>query len=281
MSNFPCRIIIDPLPGSGAWNMAVDEALLTAAVERSQCAVRWYQWSEPTISLGHFQDAQAVARHGTLARLPVVRRLSGGGAILHHHELTYSCTVPASHPLARDAREIYLHVHRALIAVLEQFGCPVALRGESQAEKSGEFLCFGRGDAFDVVLGGYKVIGSAQRRRKGAVLQHGSLILRRSEWAPQFPGLRDLCTPGASLAAADHDAAANVQGTTSGELSAGAGAIASPSVAVAGDDAYLAAALVPPLATALAAVFGAVAELGPLPAADEATAHALRAGGRS
>jgi lipoate-protein ligase A len=60
------------------------------------------------------------------------------------------------------------------------------------AGRAGEFLCFGRGDAFDVVLGGHKVLGSAQRRRKGAILQHGSLVLRRSSFAPQFPGIADL-----------------------------------------------------------------------------------------
>lgn len=186
-----CRVLIDPA-APGTWNMAVDEALLQAALSRQECSVRWYQWSAATVSLGYFQDAGFPAAHPPLRGLPFVRRLSGGGAILHHHELTYSCAVPALHPLAREPHGIYIAVHEQIIATLARFGINVTLRGETHAERTGEFLCFARGDAFDVILDGFKVLGSAQRRRKGAILQHGSLVLRRSEHAPQFPGLYDL-----------------------------------------------------------------------------------------
>jgi lipoate-protein ligase A len=174
--------------------MAVDEALLEAAIAARRCTLRWYQWSEPTLSLGYFQAADARPQSPRLAELPLVRRLSGGGAILHDRELTYSCTIPAAHPLAQNPHDLYVEVHQRVIAVLAEFGIPAALRGTSFGKDLPEeaFLCFSRGDECDVVLGGYKILGSAQRRRKGAILQHGSLVYRSSEFAPQFPGFCDL-----------------------------------------------------------------------------------------
>jgi lipoate-protein ligase A len=174
--------------------MAVDEALLEAAVEGAEPVLRWYQWETATLSLGYFQDATEYRASPSWSGLPAVRRLSGGGAILHHHELTYSCALPASHPLTNDPYQIYLTLHNAVIAVLQPLGFDVRLRA-TRFGKDGPaeaFLCFSRGDEMDVVLGSYKVLGSAQRRRRGAVLQHGSLVLRKSEFAPQFLGLFDL-----------------------------------------------------------------------------------------
>src|SRR5262245_691955 len=187
----PVRVIVDLHPGSGAWNMAVDEALLESAVAGGACATRWYRWSQPTLSTGYFQRPEEALRDKRFAGLPVVRRLTGGGAIIHHHELTYSCTLPARHPLARNVRDLYAAVHEAVIRVLSGFRFEASLRGFAEADRRGAFLCFGRGDDFDVVMDGCKVLGSAQRRRKGAVLQHGSLLLRRSERAGDFPGVFD------------------------------------------------------------------------------------------
>lgn len=189
-----CQLIIDTPPHSGAWNMAIDEALLEAAVEGAAPVLRWYQWDSATLSLGYFQKSEEWSASPVWSSLPAVRRLSGGGAILHHHELTYSCALPATHPLTRDPYQIYLAMHNAVIEVLRPLGFDVRLRA-SRFGKDGPaeaFLCFSRGDEMDVVIGTDKVLGSAQRRRRGAVLQHGSLVLRRTESAPQFPGLFDL-----------------------------------------------------------------------------------------
>jgi lipoyl(octanoyl) transferase len=186
------RVVIESEPQSGVRNMALDEALLEAALERGECTVRWYRWNAATVSLGYFQAADAVQAHPELAGLPIVRRLTGGGAILHHHEWTYSCTVPPGHPLGESPTQIYDLVHGRVVAALEEQGIEAALRGEAHADREGAFLCFGRGDPRDIVLRGQKILGSAQRRRRGAVLQHGSLLVRRSEHAPQFPGLADL-----------------------------------------------------------------------------------------
>jgi lipoate-protein ligase A len=192
-----CRVVIEAEPQSGARNMAIDEALLEAAVDRGDCTVRWYRWRSATVSLGYFQETDAASAIPAFAGLDVVRRLSGGGAILHHHEWTYSCTVPAGNPLSGTPSQIYELVHKRIIAGLAQRGIDAAtLRGTYNASAEGEFLCFGRGDSRDVVLLGHKIVGSAQRRRRGAVLQHGSLLLRRSEYAPQFPGVLDLAACG-------------------------------------------------------------------------------------
>jgi lipoate-protein ligase A len=168
--------------------MAVDEILLEGAVA-GQCSVRWYRWDQATLSLGHFQSPQDALADSRLRNLPIVRRLSGGGAIVHHHELTYSCAVPARHPLAAEPRRLYTAVHERIIDVLAGFGFAAALRGTSIPAHGKEYLCFSRMDDFDVVMSGHKVLGSAQRRRKGAILQHGSLMLERSAWAPVFPGV--------------------------------------------------------------------------------------------
>lgn len=186
-----CRIIIETAPQPGAWNMAVDEVLLNSAMERNVCSLRFYRWAVPTISLGYFQSASAGNSDPRLNGLPVVRRLSGGGAILHHHEWTYSCALPQS-LVPMNLREVYAAVHEAIIAVLAGFGLRCRLRGDNGIPGNAPFLCFSRGDRCDIVLEGAKVGGSAQRRRRGCLLQHGSLLLRQSSYAPQHPGIFDL-----------------------------------------------------------------------------------------
>lgn len=169
--------------------MAVDESLLESAISHETCTLRWYRWNEPTISLGYFQNNEDESQNDTWKHLPRVRRLSGGGAILHHHELTYSFAVPSSHPLSKSLPDLYLTIHQPLIDVLSHHGLNIEFRGTSVTSKTEPFLCFGRGDERDLVYQGQKILGSAQRRRRGAVVQHGSLLLVTSEFAPHFPGL--------------------------------------------------------------------------------------------
>ena len=171
--------------------MALDEAMLEAAADRGRCSLRWYRWAEPTVSLGYFQSEQFTTEHPELATLPVVRRLSGGGAVLHHHELTYAVAIPGSHPLAAQPAKLYCAVHEEIIAIMREHGVHAAMRGNTP-ETGHQFLCFARADCNDVLLAGHKILGSAQRRRRGAILQHGSLLLQRSGYSPQHPGLFDL-----------------------------------------------------------------------------------------
>lgn len=188
----PSLLIVDQAARSGAANMALDEAALMAAVAGSVNLVRIYRWAEPTVSLGYFQQPQALQSAGPLAELAAVRRLSGGGAILHHHEWTYSLALCESNPWSRQPLQLYEIVHQAVIDMLADEGIRVHFRDAPQPELDGLFLCFGRGDPRDLLWGPHKVLGSAQRRRQGAVLQHGSLLIKRSEFAAEFPGLSDL-----------------------------------------------------------------------------------------
>jgi lipoate-protein ligase A len=184
--------------------MAVDEVLLAQAAEEGLSTLRIYQWSEPTLSLGYFQDYADREGHAASRGCAVVRRQSGGGAILHDRELTYSISLPSGHSLAQETSELYRQVHRALIEFLQPYSATrpglllrVCEGEEVRSADNRAFLCFQRRSAGDVVLTNgnceetVKVIGSAQRRREGAVLQHGSILLARSPAAPELPGLRD------------------------------------------------------------------------------------------
>ncbi len=176
--------------------MAVDETLLDTAARDSIATFRWYRWSEPTLSLGYFQKLDEAAADSRWRNIPKIRRLSGGGAILHHHEWTYSFAVPARQTLFRNPEELYDIVHQAIIGLLNRLGGDAGLRGETRLLRHEPWLCFSRQDAHDVIWRGRKILGSAQRRRKGAILQHGSLLERASPYAPGHPGVIDLGLSG-------------------------------------------------------------------------------------
>ena len=187
------RLIIDP-PASGAWNMAVDESLLQSASEQGIATLRFYQWQPATLSLGYFQKSANRVLHEPSEACDLVRRASGGGAILHHHELTYSYAFPVENPRSERVTSLFDQFHEALIRCLGQLGVESHLYGNPKHEQGSEkpFLCFQRRSSVDVIVDGYKVCGSAQRRGKNAVLQHGSVLVNRSEYAPELPGLNDL-----------------------------------------------------------------------------------------
>jgi lipoyl(octanoyl) transferase len=202
------RLIIDP-PATGPWNMAVDEALLSDAVENDLATLRLYKWSEPTLSLGYFQRYDERHQHAASRDCAVVRRQTGGGAILHDRELTYSLTLPTSHPLAQHSQQLYTAVHDAFIAALatslgaaqSQWNFVRRDQESSLPPRREPFLCFQRRAPGDVILlpasaelgtHASKILGSAQRRHRGAILQHGSLLLQKSPAAPELPGLGDL-----------------------------------------------------------------------------------------
>jgi len=176
------RVLIDPAR-LGSVNMARDEAILAAVNCGSQgTTLRFYQWAEPTISLGYFQKHDEYLAQDTVIRnLPLVRRQTGGGAILHDDELTYSLIVPLVDDSMIDIEGLYRLVHDAFIFVLHQLGVQANYRGGEDRGNSqrGPFFCFSRLHRLDLVVGEKKLLGSAQRRMKNAVLQHGSLILGR------------------------------------------------------------------------------------------------------
>jgi lipoate-protein ligase A len=188
----PCRLLIDA-PASGAWNMAVDETLMEWSAATGGCCLRFYRWHEPTLSLGYFQVYEDRNRHPASLDCPAVRRASGGGAILHDVELTYSLVVPRSHRLAQGRLALYEAVHATLIEVLAKWGVKASLCGGEDRKTTGQqpFLCFQRRAPGDVLVGPTKIAGSAQRRSAGAVLQHGSVLLARSAAAPELEGLKE------------------------------------------------------------------------------------------
>lgn len=216
----PIRLILDP-PLGGALNMAVDEALLESAATEGAATLRLYQWREPTLSLGYFQPYADRGQHPPSLPCPCVRRRSGGGAIVHDQELTYSLSLPAKHPATRDPVALYNLAHGAMVGLIEKrYGVsprpyggvcadkPTTTHGagpdqEPSAAAVEPFLCFLRRTPCDLVLQEpdsaqslHKICGSAQRRLQGAVLQHGSLLLGRSAAAPELPGLRELAGLG-------------------------------------------------------------------------------------
>ncbi len=173
--------------------MAADEVLLHRAAHQGLCSLRFYGWSEPTLSLGYFQAIGDRARHPASQACPVVRRPTGGGAIVHDRELTYAVAVPDGVAWARHRDGLYRRIHEALIEALSEWGIRASLNGpgQPQADDGTAFLCFQRRAPGDVVVGQHKLAGSAQRRLRGAVLQHGSVLLGQSPAAPELLGLKE------------------------------------------------------------------------------------------
>jgi lipoate-protein ligase A len=187
-----CRLFIDP-PASPSWNMAVDETLLESAAAGGEFSLRFYRWQEPTLSLGYFQQYDDRRQHAASQKCAAVRRVTGGGAILHDREVTYSFAAPPGHRLAIKHLTLYETFHAVLIDVLTGYGINASLfRGEGRERNRTEpFLCFQRRSPGDVLISEVKIAGSAQRRNRGAVLQHGSVLLARSPTAPELPGLAE------------------------------------------------------------------------------------------
>jgi lipoate-protein ligase A len=180
-----CRLL-PTLDSPGATNMALDEALLRSALDRKEASLRFYTWAEPTLSLGYFQ-MHADRRPG----VAWVRRPTGGDAILHHHELTYCLALPAGPPW-HTSESWLCRMHHAIGAGLGQFGVETNAVVCGEEQRLGPFLCFQHQTPADLRIAGHKVVGSAQRRPHGAMMQHGSILLRASPHAPELPGIADL-----------------------------------------------------------------------------------------
>jgi lipoate-protein ligase A len=166
---------------AGAWNMAVDEAILEAAVRGDvPPTLRLYGWQPPCLSLGHAQPVSDVDLERLAARSwDLVRRPTGGRAILHTDELTYSVSGPEEIGLlSGDILTSYQRISTAILAALQALGLGVqALPQEKSANGAPEPVCFEVPSNYEITYLGKKLVGSAQARRKGGVLQHGTLPL--------------------------------------------------------------------------------------------------------
>jgi lipoate-protein ligase A len=172
----------------GAHNMAADDVLVQTAADQGIAALRFYGWTEATVSLGYFQSA---ATHHSDARrgcLPWVRRPSGGKALVHHYELTYALALPAEH-----ARDWMPRMHtRVILPALSRLGLAAYFQVVEKPRVDGETLCFLHETRGDLTCSGKKTVGSAQRKYRGALLQHGAILLAQSEYAPELPGIKEL-----------------------------------------------------------------------------------------
>jgi lipoate-protein ligase A len=178
-------MVTEPL--DGATNMAVDEALLRARIQATGApTVRFYGWRPATVSLGYAQPLDETVDRTRCRALGIglVRRPTGGSAILHEppeREVTYSVVArEGDFPGADDVLETYRVVGRGLAAGLGRLGVAAELaplvRGRRTGARSSAF-CFRRAGAYEIAVGGRKLVGSAQRRQRGAFLQHGSVLL--------------------------------------------------------------------------------------------------------
>ncbi len=175
------RVLHDPAL-DGPTNMARDEALMHGVGSLASApTLRLYQWATPTLSLGYFQPfADTSLLSEPVADLPIVRRLTGGGAILHDLELTYSVAIPVDHPLVHGKpNELYRLMHEAVTAALAGLGVMAVPCGttDDSGPRRGPFFCFARRHEFDLLVGADKIVGSAQRRTREAILQHGSIVV--------------------------------------------------------------------------------------------------------
>jgi len=170
--------------------MARDEALLAC---RTIPTLRFYRWATPTLSLGYFQPAHDLPLEGVRARgCDIVRRSTGGKAILHEAELTYSLCAPEVGALAGGPAAAMTAIHQALGAALaRQAGADVPMRQKStlHSDIQGSAWCFEDSSPLDLTLGARKLLGSAARRKNGWILFHGSLVLEKPIENPEIAAL--------------------------------------------------------------------------------------------
>lgn len=171
------RFLATP-PLGAVENMAYDEALLHRARETGEAVFRVYSWNRPALSLGRNQPARDQYDEGALreSRISVVRRLTGGRAVLHDREVTYSVAAPDS--FGGTLRESYRRINEILVHGLRALGADAAIAAPTgRAPIPSTAPCFEEPTEGELVLGDRKLVGSAQYREGGALLQHGSILV--------------------------------------------------------------------------------------------------------
>lgn len=180
-------------PADGAWNMAMDESLMRRAARSGDAVFRIYGWSAPTLSLGRNQRARGCYDASVAAELGVafVRRPTGGRALLHHREVTYSATLAAAGAGAASAA--YDFINEVLLLALGSLGVGARRATETLSIPPGTRPCFDVPARHEIVVGERKLVGSAQWRHAGALLQHGSILVHDDQ-----PLINRLLKPGTS-----------------------------------------------------------------------------------
>lgn len=176
--------------GSGPWNMAADDYLMQQTAN-GMASLRMYGWTEATLSLGYFQSQASRSYHSQMVSLPYVRRPTGGMTLVHHHEITYGLALPATVLGNGPVAQWLEKVHQTIAKVLREFGVDTEM-AVSDGPDNPDPLCYKHITKGDLTLANHKVVGSAQRRHRGGILQHGAILLRQSLWSPSLPGIAEL-----------------------------------------------------------------------------------------
>ena len=169
---------IDSGPCSASYNMALDEAIATVVRKNNAPpTLRIYAWDMPSVSIGYFQKISDVnTDYCRENSIPVVRRHTGGRAILHNHELTYSFSVKTTHGLfSKGLRDCYKEISRAFNNALLKVGLLPETRLRRRSHRSRSSLCFHATSYGEITINNKKVIGSAQKRWQDGLLQQGSI----------------------------------------------------------------------------------------------------------
>jgi lipoate-protein ligase A len=185
-----CRLLPSHV-AEGPWNMAADEVLLETAAS-GVASLRFYGWARPTLSLGYFQSETSVRAYPGLGELPCVRRSSGGAALVHHLEVTYALGLPAGLPWQKRGESWLCRMHAIIDDALASLGAKARLCGDKEENELGDVLCFLHHEPGDLLLGASKIVGSAQRKQRGALMQHGGILLAASPFTPVLTGIREL-----------------------------------------------------------------------------------------
>lgn len=168
-----------------AENMALDEAMLIEhSKQHTPPTIRFYGWQPAALSIGYFQkaeqevDLEGLQRHG----VSLVRRITGGRAVLHEHELTYSMVLGENHPMIPSSvTEAYRLISEGLVLGYRHLGIDAQMsipqQETAQDVRQRSAVCFDASSAYELVVQGRKAAGSAQTRQKGVLLQHGSILL--------------------------------------------------------------------------------------------------------
>ncbi|MFQ5846802.1 MAG: biotin/lipoate A/B protein ligase family protein [Candidatus Methylomirabilales bacterium] len=183
-------------PRDGPTNMAIDEVLaLGCARGWSPPTLRVYRWALPTVSLGYSQPVRGEVDLSTCRQrgIVVVRRLTGGRALLHEHELTYSLALPIAGG-SRGVLQDYRWISHCLLLALKRLGVTAHLSRGDRTPGDARGLCFLSAGRYELTVDGRKLIGSAQWRFNRALLQQGSLLIAIDHpvWSAIFPQARGL-----------------------------------------------------------------------------------------
>lgn len=163
------ELFVDPDPHPAAFNMAMDEILLSRA---EHPILRVYRWEHPSVSFGYFEKYEAIKVEYPDREL--VRRWTGGGVVPHGGDLTYSLLVPAGAPFLRlRTGESYRAIHECIARALNRAGTAVSMAGAADPKISQ--ACFENAAQYDILRSGRKIAGAAQRRTKSGLLHQGSI----------------------------------------------------------------------------------------------------------